>query len=79
MKTVAIYEARNHLSELLTAAEQGEEITITRHGTPVARLTGISRADTAGATERAIASLREIRRGRQLGSMVRKAIDEGRS
>ena len=38
MKTVAIFEAKNRLSEILAAVEHGEEHTITRHGTPVARI-----------------------------------------
>lgn len=38
MRTVAIAEAKDHFSELVAAAEDGEEIVITRHGRPVARL-----------------------------------------
>ena len=38
MKSYAIFEAKNRLSELVAAAQNGDEITITRHGTPVARL-----------------------------------------
>lgn len=38
MRTVAIAEAKDHFSELVTAAEGGEEVIITRHGRPVARL-----------------------------------------
>jgi prevent-host-death family protein len=35
---VGAFEAKNKLSALLDRVEQGEEITITRHGRPVARL-----------------------------------------
>jgi prevent-host-death family protein len=35
----SIVEAKNKLSELIERAEKGEEITITRHGRVVARLT----------------------------------------
>ena len=38
MKTVGAFEAKTHLSRLLDKVEQGEKITITRHGAPVARL-----------------------------------------
>jgi prevent-host-death family protein len=38
MKTANVYEAKTHLSRLLERAEAGEEIIITRHGRPVARL-----------------------------------------
>jgi prevent-host-death family protein len=33
---VGAYEAKTHLSELLEKVEAGEEITITKHGTPIA-------------------------------------------
>jgi prevent-host-death family protein len=36
--TVNVYEAKTHLSQLLARVERGEEITISRHGRPVARL-----------------------------------------
>jgi len=35
---VTAYEAKTHLPRLLRAVEQGESVTITRHGKPVARL-----------------------------------------
>lgn len=38
MKTVGVLEAKTNLSKLLDAVEQGEEIVITRHGKPVARV-----------------------------------------
>ena len=36
--TIGAYEAKTHLSELLEKVEAGEEITITKHGVPVAKL-----------------------------------------
>lgn len=38
MRFVTVVEAKAHLSALLSAVEAGEEIAITRHGRPVARL-----------------------------------------
>lgn len=38
MKTVTVYEAKTHLSALLSEVEAGEAMVITRHGRPVARL-----------------------------------------
>ena len=38
MKSVAVFEAKNRFSELLAAVEQGDQVTITRRGVPVARL-----------------------------------------
>ncbi|MGH8622276.1 MAG: type II toxin-antitoxin system Phd/YefM family antitoxin [Burkholderiales bacterium] len=37
-KTVNIHEAKTHLSRLLRRVAAGEEITIARAGTPIARL-----------------------------------------
>jgi prevent-host-death family protein len=38
MRSFGAFEAKNRLSELLELVEHGEEITITKHGRPVARL-----------------------------------------
>jgi prevent-host-death family protein len=38
MKTVAIYEMKANLSQLLDQVEAGEEITVTRRGVPIARI-----------------------------------------
>jgi prevent-host-death family protein len=40
MKTVGVFEAKTHLSELI---ESGESVTITKHGKPVATLQPIRR------------------------------------
>jgi prevent-host-death family protein len=42
MKTLKLHEAKAHLSELVDAVIKGEEIIISRHGKPVARLTGLA-------------------------------------
>ena len=34
MKKIGAFEAKNRLSELLEAAENGEEVVITKHGRP---------------------------------------------
>jgi prevent-host-death family protein len=38
MREIGAFAAKNTLGTLLDAAERGEEIVITRHGRPVARL-----------------------------------------
>lgn len=68
MRAVPVYEAKNRFSELIAAAEQGEEVSITRRGVPVARLVAASPAtDVAGGREgrvaAALACLRTIRDG----------------
>ena len=76
--TVGAFEAKTHLSALLDRVEAGEEVVITRHGRPIARLVG------AGATDRARAAaafemLIAMRKGTTLGGLSWKALrDEGR-
>lgn len=38
MRRISVAQAKAHLSALLDAVEQGEEVVITRRGVPVARL-----------------------------------------
>jgi prevent-host-death family protein len=56
MIEVGAFEAKNKLSALLDRVEQGEEIIITRHGRPVARLVpsteGIDRSQVHAALQR---------------------------
>ncbi len=42
--TFNIHEAKTQLSKLIQAAEEGKEIVICRHGTPVARLVAFKSA-----------------------------------
>jgi prevent-host-death family protein len=55
---VGAFEAKNTLGALLDRVEQGEEVVITRHGKPVARL---SPCTTAVDREGANAALDRIR------------------
>jgi prevent-host-death family protein len=41
-KTVNIHEAKTHLSRLLARVAAGEEITIAKAGTPIARLVPVA-------------------------------------
>lgn len=83
MKAVAVFEAKNRFSELIAAVEQGEEITITRHGAPVARLVAIQ---TQSATPQeqslrvanSLQRLQAIGQGSALGGTLREAIESGR-
>ena len=56
MQEVGAFEAKNTLGTLLDRVERGEEIVITRHGKPVARLVasgaGIDRVQAKGAADR---------------------------
>ncbi len=42
MESIGLFEAKTHLSELVARAEQGEEVIITRHNKPVAKLVPIA-------------------------------------
>lgn len=56
MSEVGAFEAKNSLSSLLDRVEQGEEIVITRHGRPVAKLIptngGVDRSQAQAALQR---------------------------
>lgn len=56
MQQIGAFEAKNTLGALLDRVQQGEEIVITRHGKPVARLApyvgGIDPAVARAAAER---------------------------
>ncbi len=84
MKKVGIFEAKTHLSSLLDEVENGAEITITRHGKPVARLVQVdaelSAAEIAQRLE-AIRNLRGMARDLKLGATqdeIKSWINEGR-
>ena len=62
---VGAYEAKTHLSELLEKVEAGEEITITKHGAPVAKLVPVRKE--ASPEERAAA----IRRAKMRATSMR--------
>ncbi len=49
VRSVGAYDAKTHLSDLLDRVERGEQIIITRHGRPVARLIPEGREDIAEA------------------------------
>lgn len=78
MKSVGTYEAKTHLAQLLDEVAQGETITITRHGVPVAVLApppDKQRPDVGAVID----ALREFRRGVTLGGLsLREMIEEGR-
>jgi prevent-host-death family protein len=78
MLTVGIYEAKKRLSELLRRVSEGESITITKHGVPVAKIgpvNGKKKKDRRSVVER----MKEFRKGRTTGGMsIREMIEEGR-
>ena len=77
MITCGAFEAKTHLSALLEKVAAGEEVLITKHGHPIARLI---RANDANRTdiEATIAKLKALRDGVTLGVDWRELRDEGR-
>ena len=78
MLTVGTFEAKTHFSALIEKVENGEEILITKHGHPVAKLvpsTEISK-ETVHTT---IQQLKAFAKDNKLGGLEWKKLrDEGR-
>jgi len=84
MATVTAFEAKTRFGELLERVSKGEEVVITRHDRPVARLIpeGVPRLDQV---RRSIQGLRDLQlrirrrsRAKLSDREVRAAIEEGR-
>ena len=78
-KTVGAYQAKTHLSQLLEKVEAGEEITITKHGAPVARLVPVKKEATLEERVAAIQQIQKLAGGLSLGGLkIKDLISEGR-
>jgi len=86
MAFVTAFDAKTRFGQLLERVAKGEEIVITKHDKPVARLVPEGRQTLASVKE-AVASLRELRRkieGRTKGAPklsfddFKSALQEGR-
>jgi prevent-host-death family protein len=69
MDTVGTFEAKTHLTRLLDRVAAGEEITITRHGTPIARLVPVGAANNLRQIRETVAKLKEFSKGQTLGCL----------
>lgn len=77
--TVGAYEAKTHLSELLEKVEAGEEITITKHGAPVAKLVPVKKEVRPEERLAAIDRIQKLASGLSLrGLRVKDLIAAGR-
>jgi antitoxin (DNA-binding transcriptional repressor) of toxin-antitoxin stability system len=78
MRTVSMVEAKNRLSALLDEV-QGGDITITRHGKPVARLAALTNEPNHDRARAAADGLRALSKGYTLnGITIKDLISEGR-
>lgn len=82
MREIGAFEAKNKLGQLLDLVEQGEEVTITRHGKPVARLAPIQPVQVRDERHSALQRIRQRAKARKLGPFDweewRSLRDEGR-
>jgi prevent-host-death family protein len=67
MSEIGMHEAKTKLSQLVDRAERGEEIVITRNGTPAVRLTPVPKPNR-------LASVRGVFKGNR--SLIDERFDE---
>ena len=82
MREIGAFEAKNTLGTLLNRVQGGEEIVITRHGKPVARLApyaeGIDRSQAQAAAERIRTRARRLKSGGFNWDAIKADRDMGR-
>lgn len=79
MAAIGLFEAKTHLSEYVARAEAGEEVIITRHNKPVAKIVPyVQQHHARDARQTAVAALLAQAGGRTLGLDWRALRDEGR-
>lgn len=78
MQTLGAFQVKTHFSSLLDQVEKGEQIIITKHGHPVAKLIPIN-INTRQLIEETIHRLKEFAKSNKLGGLDWKSLrDEGR-
>jgi prevent-host-death family protein len=79
---IGAFEAKNKLGSLLDRVQDGEEIVITRHGRPVARLVpdtgGIDRSQARAAADRIRARAKRLKAGEFNWDALKADRDTGR-
>ena len=82
MTEIGAFEAKNTLGALLDRVQDGEEIVITRHGRPAARLApyagGVDRGQAGAAAERIRARAVRLKAGRFDWGTLKAERDKGR-
>lgn len=64
---IGVFEARNRFSELIDAAERGEETMVLRRGKPVARIVPVVAPNADVATRR----MQALRDAQEIGARIR--------
>jgi prevent-host-death family protein len=76
---VSTLEAKNRLSALLAEVRRGQEVTITRHGVPVAKLVPVKPHFDREKARRAADMIRELGERNTLGGVtIKELVEEGR-
>jgi prevent-host-death family protein len=80
-QTMGLFEAKTHLSELVARVEAGDEVVITRHNKPVAKIVPIGRERRAGTVRRqaAIDALQAFEPIRLDNASLDELIEAGRT
>jgi len=77
--SIGAYDAKTRFSEILERVAGGEEFTITRHGSPVAKLVPVKKQTTVEERRLAIESMIELSQRLSLGGLkIKDLINEGR-
>ncbi len=78
MRTIGAFEAKTHFSALLEQVENGEQILITKHGHPIAKMVPATTIDREQ-IRKTIQRLKEFSQSNLLGDLDWKELrDEGR-
>lgn len=75
-KQVSAFDAKTHLSSLIREVEEGQSFTITRRGSPVARLEPVHHQ--SGEVSDLLARFQAVRQRIKDDGTIRELIDEGR-
>ena len=79
MQTIGAFEAKTHLSTLLEQVEKGEQVIITKHGRPVAKLVPATKTIDNEGIRQAILELKEFSKNINLNGLDWKELrDEGK-
>ena len=78
-RSIGLFEAKTHLSELISRVERGEEVVITRHNKAVAKLVPVVRSrQVVAGRQAAIAALLAFEPIRMPDTPLRTLIEAGR-
>ena len=78
-RSIGLFEAKTHLSELINRVERGEEVVITRHNKAVAKLVPVVRSrQVVAGRQAAIAALLAFEPIRMPDTPLRTLIEAGR-